>query len=144
MKEFKYTINGTKYEVAVGEVNGTNVEITVNGEAYAVEIEPRKVKREHVVVSAPKAAAAPAAPVAAKAAAPGSAQGEAVKAPLPGVIKDVCVAVGDKVEAGQTLVVLEAMKMANNIEAEKAGTVTAVHVTTGQNVMEDEALVTIG
>ena len=67
----------------------------------------------------------------------------AIKAPLPGVITEVCVSVGDEVKAGDTVVVLEAMKMANNIETEKAGKVTAVCVNPGQSVMEDDALVVI-
>lgn len=141
MKEFKYTINGNKYEVAVGEVNGNNVEVTVNGETYAVEMEPKQVKKERVKVTAP--AAQPkkaAAPVAAA----GAVTGDALKSPLPGTIKEVCVAVGDEVTEGQTLIVLEAMKMANNLEAEKSGKVTAIHVGVGDSVMEGAALITIG
>ncbi|MDY4926886.1 MAG: biotin/lipoyl-containing protein [Prevotella sp.] len=148
MKEFKYTINGNVYSVAVGDMNGNLVEVTVNGESYSVELEQKKVKKERVVVSAPKPAAKPAAtaPAADGKAADGkaAAQGDALKSPLPGVIKEVCVAVGDKVEEGQTVVVLEAMKMANNLEAEHAGTVTAVLVQQGESVMENSPLVVIG
>lgn len=142
MKEFKYTINGNKYEVAVGDVQGNNVEVTVNGEKYAVELEPKQVKKERVKVQAP-APAKKAAPAAAAAAAP-AAGGDAIKAPLPGTIREVCVAVGDEVAEGQTVIVLEAMKMANNLEAEKAGKVVAIHVAVGDSVMEGTALVTIG
>ena len=67
----------------------------------------------------------------------------AVKAPLPGVIREIKVAVGDEVNAGDTVVVLEAMKMANNLDAEKSGKVTAILVKTGENVLEDTALVVI-
>ena len=67
----------------------------------------------------------------------------AVKAPLPGTITGINVKVGDEVQAGDTVVVLEAMKMANNIEAEKSGKVTAVCVKVGQSVMEDDALVVV-
>jgi len=67
----------------------------------------------------------------------------AVKAPLPGVITEIKVAVGDEVKAGDTLLVLEAMKMANNIEAEKDGKVTAICVKPGENVMEDAPLVVV-
>lgn len=141
MKEFKYTINGNVYNVAVGDTNGNLVEVTVNGESYSVELEQKKVKKERVVVSAPKPASKPAA--AAPAADGKAAHGDALKSPLPGVIKEVCVAVGDKVEEGQTVVVLEAMKMANNLEAEHAGTVTAVLVQPGENVMENSPLVVI-
>lgn len=141
MKEFKYTIDGKKYEVAVGDVNGLNVEVTVNGETFNVEMEPKvKPEKKRVVVhapaSAPKATPAPAAGGAVN-------TQDALKSPLPGVIKDVCVAVGDEVEEGQVLVILEAMKMANNLEAEKAGKVTAVLVQVGESVMENTPLVVI-
>lgn len=139
MKEFKYTIDGKIYEVVVGETTPTSVALTVNGESYNVALEPKKVEKKKVVVKAPVAAPAPK---------PASANGElnlqdALKSPLPGVIQDVCVAVGDVVEEGQTLVVLEAMKMANNLDAEKSGKVTAVLVETGQSVMENTPLVVI-
>ena len=67
----------------------------------------------------------------------------AVKAPLPGVITDIKVAVGDEVQVGDTVVVLEAMKMANALQAEKAGKVNAICVKIGESVMEDDALVVI-
>ena len=67
----------------------------------------------------------------------------AVKAPLPGTIININVAVGDTVKTGDTVCVLEAMKMANNIEAERDGKVTAVLVKQGQSVMEEEALIVI-
>jgi biotin carboxyl carrier protein len=67
----------------------------------------------------------------------------AVKAPLPGVITEINVQVGDEVQAGDTVVVLEAMKMANALQAEKAGKVTAICVKVGESVMEDDALVVI-
>ena len=69
--------------------------------------------------------------------------GNALKAPLPGVVVEVKVAVGDEVKAGDTVVVLEAMKMANNLEAENDGKVTAVLVKEGDSVMEDTPLVVI-
>lgn len=141
MKEFKYTINGNKYEVVVGNINDNVVELTVNGEQYSVELEKKEEVKAPVKVVAPKqtSAAQP------QTATPeGSVQGEPVKAPLPGVIVDVCVKVGDTVKEGQTVVVLEAMKMANNLEAEKDGTVTAVLIGVGDTVMEDTPLVVIG
>lgn len=67
----------------------------------------------------------------------------ALRAPLPGVITEICVAVGDEVKEGDTVIVLEAMKMANNLQAEKSGKVTAICVKQGENVMEDTPLVVI-
>lgn len=137
MKEFKYTINGNKYEVAVGDVQDNNVEVTVNGEKYTVELEAKPVKKERVKVQAPVAAKKPAAaPVAGQVV-----MGDALKSPLPGTIKDICVAVGDEVSEGQTLIVLEAMKMENNLEAEKAGKVAEIKVNIGDAVMQDTPLI---
>ena len=67
----------------------------------------------------------------------------AVKSPLPGVITEIKVAVGDEIKAGDTVVVLEAMKMANNLDAERSGKVTAILVNEGDSVMEDTPLVVI-
>lgn len=141
MKEFKYTINGNTYNVAVGEIKDSNVVVTVNGEEYTVEMERKTVAKERVKVQAPKLAA----PVATTTNANdnNTINGKALKAPLPGVINEICVKVGDNVEVGQTVVILEAMKMANNLDTEKAGTVTAILVEPGQTVMENTPLVVI-
>ena len=144
-KDYKYTINGNKYEVAIGDIIENIATVTVNGEEYKVELEPEPVEEKKVVV---KPVAQPSQPAAASEASEKSsasnASGDAVKAPLPGVITEICVKVGDEVKAGDTVVVLEAMKMANNIEAEKDGKITAICVNPGQTVMEDDALVVIG
>ena len=141
-KEYKYTINGNKYEVAIGDIIENTATVVVNGEEYKVEMEPEPVEEKKVVVRKPVEVAA--------SSSEGSSSGSAavntknaVKAPLPGVITEICVNVGDEVKAGDTVVVLEAMKMANNIEAEKAGKITAICVKPGQTVMEDDALVVI-
>lgn len=136
MKEYKYTINGTKYEVAVGDIEENIVTVTVNGEEYKVEMEkqPEPEKKKPVVrpvVAAPQESAS---------SKPAS-QSNALKSPLPGVITDIKVAVGDEVQEDQPVVVLEAMKMANNLTAEKAGKVAAICVQVGQSVMEGDALV---
>ena len=141
MKEYRYTIDGKKYEVTIGDIAENVVSVTVNGEDYKVEMEPEKEPEKPKVVR----------PVAAPAAAPsGDSQGSksvnannAVKAPLPGTIIDIPVSVGDEVKANDTVVVLEAMKMANNLAAEKDGKVTAICVQPGQSVMEGDSLVVI-
>ena len=121
----------------------------MNGIPFEVELKqpikaaPKVKKVEPAKVEAPKAAA-PAAPVAAPAAAATPGAGAKVTAPLPGTITDVKVAVGQAVNAGDVVVVLEAMKMQNNIEAENSGTVTSVMVNKGDTVMEGTVLVTIG
>lgn len=140
-KEYKYTINGNQYEVAIGDIVENEVVVTVNGEEYKVEWEPEAEPEKKVVVR-PTAAQANAASDSAETSASVNTN-NAVKAPLPGVITSIEVNVGDEVKAGDTLLVLEAMKMANNIEAEKDGKVTAICVQPGQSVMEDDALVVI-
>ena len=72
-----------------------------------------------------------------------AAAGKPVVAPLPGTINEIKVKVGDKVNAGDTVVILEAMKMQNNIEAETSGTITSINVNKGDAVMEGDTLVTI-
>ena len=139
MKTYKYIINGEEYCVEIAEVKDNVANVVVNGENYIVEMEPEKEpEKKKVVLGQPSTQSADEPQVAANVN-----TSAAVKAPLPGVITEIVVAVGDEVKEGDTLLVLEAMKMANNIEAEKSGKVTAVCVQVGQSVMEDEPLVVI-
>ena len=142
MKEYKYTINGNKYDVEIVDVENIAT-VTVNGENYSVEMEkePEPEKKKVVIKSGAQAQPEAAASEGASAAKVNA--NNALKAPLPGVIREINVAVGDEVAVGDTVVVLEAMKMANNLEAEKAGKVTAVLVQVGESVMEDTPLVVI-
>ena len=142
-------MQGDDYEEEIEEMEGNIAKVSVNGIPFEVElkqpINPAKaISRPKVAAPAP--APAPAAAPAARPAAPAASAGAgtAVKAPLPGTITTVNVKVGDKVNVGDTVVVLEAMKMQNNIEAECAGTITAILVNPGDSVMEGASLVTIG
>ena len=143
MKEYKYRINGNEYAVCINEVCDTTAKVTVNGAEYNVEWE--KPVEEKPVVKAQPAAAKPAAPApAAKATAPTApVGGHYIKTPLPGVIIDVKVNVGDAVSKGQTVVVLEAMKMENNITADRDGKVTAIQATKGDTVADGAVLVVL-
>ena len=141
MKEYKYTINGNKYDVAINEVNDTTAKVTVNGEEYTVEWE--KPVEEKPVVKVQPVAAKPAPAPAAKPAAAAAVNGHAIKTPLPGVIIDVKVNVGDTVAKGQTVVVLEAMKMENNINADREGKVTAIQVAKGDTVADGAVLIVL-
>lgn len=145
MKEYKYTINGNKYEVAIASIEDNIANVVVNGEEYKVEMEKEAEPVKKKVVVKPVAQQQAAAD-ATESTGGNSAKvnmNNAVKSPLPGVITEIKVAVGDEVKAGDTVVVLEAMKMANNLEAEKGGKVTAVLVSEGESVMEDTPLVVI-
>ncbi len=113
--------------------------ITVNGTAYDVHVEELAAGAAPTVVAAAPAAA-PAAPAAAPAAA---AEGTAIDSPMPGTILCVNVNTGAKVKTGDVLVVLEAMKMENEIKAPNDGTITAVHVRKGDSVESGSPLVTL-
>ena len=146
MKEYKLKINGNDYAVTVNEVDGSVAEVEVNGTPFKVEFE-KPIKKAAAPVANPVAkSAAPAAAAApvAKPAAPAGGAGTTVSSPLPGVILDVCVKEGDAVKRGQTVMVLEAMKMENAIEATADGTVTAIKVGKGDSVLEGAPLVIIG
>ena len=141
MKEFKYTIDGKEYNVVINSVGDDNVaDITVNGEEYKVQMEaPAEPEKKKVELGKPVAESE-----AEGASAPANFNASnAIKAPLPGTITSIEVTVGQEVKAGDTVLVLEAMKMQNSIEAEKDGKVTAIIVKVGQAVLEDEPLVVI-
>lgn len=147
MKEYSFKINGNRYNVAINSLSGNIADVTVNGVAYQVEMENASAPAQASAAPAPASAVqAPSAPVQTASPAPASAtgQGKPVTSPLPGVIIDIKVNVGDTVKAGQTIAVLEAMKMENDIQAEWDGVVTAVKVTKGDSVLEGAAIVTIG
>ena len=160
MKKYQYKVQGVDYEVEIAEVEGKIARVNVNGIPFEIEMQKpinaakhpalAATKRTAPAASAPAAApvapAAPAAPAAAPvkpAAAPAGA-GNAIKAPLPGTINAINVKVGDTVAVGDIVIVLEAMKMQNNIESEYAGTVTSITVNQGDSVMEGAVMMTIG
>ena len=146
MKEYKLKINGNDYAVTVNEVDGSMAEVEVNGTPFKVEFE-KPIKKAAAPVAKPvaaPAATAASAPVAKPAAPATGGAGQAVTSPLPGVILEVSVKVGDAVKRGQKVMVLEAMKMENVIEATADGTVTAIKVDKGDSVLEGAPLVIIG
>jgi len=145
MNDFKFKIDGTEYTANVEEKDGGKLQVTVNGKAYEVEIPGHVASAPKVQHIKPAAPAAPsAAPVAAAPKKAASAGGSAITAPLPGTITTIEVKVGDTVKAGQTVIVMEAMKMANNITAESDGTVKAILVQQGAQVQSGDALIEIG
>ena len=149
MSKFQYTVQGVDYDVEIEDVEGNVAKVTVNGIPFEVETKQpiKAAPKAKVKVEAPKpVAAAPAQPAPQPAAQPAAAAGAGTKvtAPLPGTITEVCVTVGQQVKEGQTVVILEAMKMQNNIEAETTGTITSIMVKQGDTVMEGSVLVTMG
>ena len=150
MEDFKFKIAGKNYTTKVVEEEGGSLLVTVNGKTYQVELPGRTpapkpvirpaggVAAAPVAAPAPKAAPAPAAAPAPKAAPAGA---NAVTAPLPGTITQILVKVGQQIKAGDTVVMMEAMKMENSITAEYDGTVKAILVQQGAQVQSGEALV---
>ena len=159
MSQYKFKINGNEYNVEINSINGDSAVVTVNGIQYSVESgvascsaaaaaiqaqaaapvtpTPAPAKVESAPAPTPAAAATSPAP------APASGNGKPVTAPLPGVIIEISVKVGDTVKQGQQVAVLEAMKMENVIEATHDGTVTAINVSKGDSVLEGAPIVTI-
>ena len=145
MKEYKYKINGNVYKVGIGDVDNGIAEVEVNGTPYKVELEQKTTSA--VKVAAPKPAAAPRTAtgekVIARPAAKAAAGGTPVKAPLPGVVLDINVTLGQEVKASDTVVTLEAMKMENSIKAGVDGKVASINVAKGDSVLENAVLLTI-
>jgi biotin carboxyl carrier protein len=140
MKKYKFTINGTNYAVEIKSVDDQNIQVEVNGTPYAVVVD-REIKQSKT----PKLVRSVAVPSTDQSAAvKTSAKTGTIKSPLPGTILDVLVKEGDKVSIGQKVLMLEAMKMENNIESDKAGTVTEIKVSKGSAVMEGDVLIVIG
>ena len=160
MSQYKFKINGNEYNVEINSINGDSAVVTVNGIQYSVESGVASCSAAAAAIQAQAAAPVtptpapatkvesapaptPAAAAASPAPAPASGNGKPVTAPLPGVIIEISVKVGDTVKQGQQVAVLEAMKMENVIEATHDGTVTAINVSKGDSVLEGAPIVTI-
>jgi biotin carboxyl carrier protein len=146
MKNFKFTINGNEYDAEIIGIEDSTAEVSVNGVKYSVEID-RKLQ----TIKTPKLVrtlAVPSTdshPSVSKTASPSAPKGTGnIKSPLPGVILEIYVREGDNVKIGQKLLMLEAMKMENNINADKEGRVASIKVGKGDSVMEGDILIVIG
>ena len=154
MKKFKFSIDNNPFEVSVTELENGQIDVEVNGSNYIVTIDreqPKaaapKVAPKAAPAAAPKAAApvaAPKAPVAAPAAAPAPAAStgavKTVKSQLPGSVTKLVMEVGQAGKKGDTVMMIEAMKMENEIKAECDGTIAKFHVEAGKSVMADDKL----
>jgi biotin carboxyl carrier protein len=156
MKNYKFTIHGNKYSVDIVDIEDQVATVEVNGTPYQVELEmeirkpvsaPKTVVKVAGQTAAPKASLTPSqaipkiAPVPQAAAAPSG--GSVIKSPLPGVVLDIFIKVGDAVKPGHHILLLEAMKMENNIDADKEGVVKEIKVQRNDSVMEGDILVVI-
>ena len=151
MAKYEYKVKGVDYVVEIQDIEGNIANVTVNGIPFEVEMkQPVKSSKQKVKlsdgqnnISASSVASAGSAAGSSSAASSDSASsskqatpaaGKPVVAPLPGTINEIKVKVGDKVNTGDTVVVLEAMKMQNNIDAETSGTITSINVNKGDAV----------
>jgi biotin carboxyl carrier protein len=134
MKKFNITVNGKSYEVDVEEIGGASYNAPVARQVTQAAPAPQ------VAQAAPAAPAPKAAPVTQEAVA----GGETTFSPMPGTILDIKVQEGDSVKSGQVLLILEAMKMENEIMAARDGKVLAIQVSKGASVNAGEALIVIG
>jgi biotin carboxyl carrier protein len=139
MKTYNYIINSNKYEVTIDSVEDGKAKVLVNGAAYDVQTDEAEIVATPAPVKVERPVEEPKYPVeTAK-----SSSGWAAVTPLPGTIVDVLVSKGDLVKKGQTLVILEAMKMENQIESEVDGVVAEVSVSKGDTVLEGEKIVVL-
>lgn len=136
MKTFKFKINETNYRVNILSHEGNDIDLEVNGTKYEVKLkeEVKTTKTPTLIRSASKR---PVEPLKVNP----TTKSTKIVAPIPGVIMQVDVKVGDQVKVGDRLIQLEAMKMENNITSEKNGTISAVHVVKDQKVLQNELMI---
>ncbi len=144
MKKFDFNINGDDYQVHIKSIEGDIAEIEVNGTPYSVKVKqeikasktPILVRKEGQSKSADKRIIENLSPVSSSS----KPSAKAIKSPLPGSIIKVMVAEGDSFKAGDVLLVMESMKMENNILAERNGTIVKVCAPAGSAVLQDADL----
>ncbi len=140
MKQFKFKINGSVYNADIKSVIDNTVTVEVNGVNYKVELE--KQKKKTPVLTVPKVILSTLADNK-KTSEPGSSNLNAVTSPIPGSIVKITCKVGDTVKLGDTIMLLEAMKMQNEIQATQSGIIKEIFVSEGQAVMEGAQLALI-
>jgi glutaconyl-CoA/methylmalonyl-CoA decarboxylase subunit gamma len=148
MKQYKFVINGNEYEVSIQDVDDHLVDVDVNGTHYKVEVDKQVTPQKTPKLIRP--AAVPSTEIHEKQdekrvslATPARSVGASVVSPLPGVILEIMVKEGDKVIVGQRLLILEAMKMENNIDSDKEGVISSIKIGKGDSVQQGDLLMII-
>ncbi|WP_445731191.1 biotin/lipoyl-containing protein [Mariniflexile sp.] len=136
MKNFTFKINENSYGVKIVSHEDNIVELEVNGTSYSV-----KMKEEVKTVKTPTLVRKPTSGAIEPLKINPSSSTTKIIAPIPGVILSINVKVGDMIKVGDTLLVLEAMKMENSITSEKSGKVSAINVKVGQQVLQSELMI---
>ena len=139
MKSYKFKVNENGYTVNIKSHEDNIINLEVNGTSYAVVMK-EEIKKTKTPTLVRAASQRPAEPLKVN---PSSSKSTII-APIPGVILSLDVKVGDTIKVGDRLLVLEAMKMENNIVCEKAGTITAIKVSVGQQVLQNEVMIELG
>lgn len=136
MKNFKFRIHDNNYKVRVMSHEGNMINLEVNGTSYSVKMkEDIAISKTPTLVRA--ASQRPAEPLKVNP----SSQKTKILSPLPGSIFAINIKVGDTIKDGDSMLILEAMKMENDITAEKSGVISAIHVTVGQQVLQNDLLI---
>ena len=145
MKKFKYTIEGISYEVDIENIDSSHAQVNVNGTLYEVELEKEiKTSKTPTIIRPESPPSTDSNPSTIKTHSPAEHKGTGmIKSPLPGIIRDVFMKAGDEVKIGDAVLILEAMKMENNIISDKEGVITEIKVNVGDSVLEGDILVVI-
>jgi len=136
MKSYKFKINENGYAVNIKSHDKNIINLEVNGTSYVVEMK-EEIKKTKTPTLVRAAAKKPTEPIKVN---PKS-QKTRIVAPIPGVVLSIEVKVGDTLKIGDRMLVLEAMKMENNIVCEKIGTITAINISVGQQVLQNELMI---
>ncbi len=143
-RSYKFKVHGNTYDVKVLRRNEEGARLSVNGSEYSVDFIPDESKPSKTPTLARPVAIPDADPSITRTASPGEATGSgAVKAPLPGSIFKLLVRQGDRVRAGQCVLIMEAMKMENEICCSSGGIVKEIHVKEGDSVLEGVLLLQV-
>ncbi|MDY0077967.1 MAG: biotin/lipoyl-containing protein [Bacteroidales bacterium] len=140
MRSFKFTISGNNYEVDVLKLEGSYAEVEVNGTAYQIEIARQKTESKTPILVRPARPNPSGSHEIKREEKETKAVLSKITAPLPGVIIQLMVKEGDRVKRGDKMLVYEAMKMENNLVAEKDGLVKSLKVKVGDNVLQGDLL----
>lgn len=145
MKKFKFTIQGNPYEVEILKIEDNQAEVQVNGTTVVVEVDKALIpSKTPKLIRTPAVPSTDSSPSLSRTNPPGGRKGSGVvKSPLPGTIISINVNLGDAVKIGQKLIILEAMKMENNINSDKEGVVAEIKVKKGESVMEGQIMLVI-
>lgn len=141
MRNFKFSIRGNNYEVDILKLEGNQAEIEVNGTTYHVEIERKRIESKTPILVRSAMPNSNISASEAKMSAGEKSVLSKITAPLPGNIMQIFVKTGDKVKRGDKLIIYEAMKMENNLVAEKDGTVKSIKINVGDSVLQGDLLI---